>query len=116
MVLTYLVLHTYILSTMLIADNIIHLILSPYFNARLGTLMLSLSTADTSPCTGGVSSVIKLGGVQLGLVFVFKGGNVHVLNSSVHFARMVDNLVLKVQYFGHYKKTKHYSSIEKCSS
>jgi hypothetical protein len=41
----------------------------------------------------------KNGGLQLGLAFVFWGGNVHFLNSSVHFASMVDNLVCKVQYF-----------------
>ena len=40
-----------------------------------------------------------MGGVQLGLAFVFRGKSVHVLNSSVHFASMVDNLVFKVQYF-----------------
>ncbi len=39
------------------------------------------------------------GEVQLGLAFIFRGGNVHVLNSSVHFASMVDNLVFKVHYF-----------------
>jgi hypothetical protein len=75
------------------------LILSPYFNARLHTLMLALSRGDTSPCTGCVSPVIKIGGVQLGLAFIFRGGNVHVLNLSLHFASMVDNLVTKIQYF-----------------
>jgi hypothetical protein len=38
------------------------------------------------------------GGLQLGLAFVFRGGNMNVLNASVHFASMVDNLVFKVQY------------------
>ncbi len=58
----------------------------------------------------------KNGGVQLGLAFVFGGGNVHVVKSIVHFTSMVDNLVFNVQYFGHYKKTKCNNSVEKCSS
>jgi hypothetical protein len=56
------------------------------------------------------------GGVQLGLAFVFRGGNVHVLNSSVHFASMLDILVFTVQYFWTLQKTKWNSSVEKCSS
>ncbi len=56
------------------------------------------SMGDTSPCTGGVSLVIIMGvAVRLGLCF--EGRNVHVLNSSVHFASIVDNLKLKIQYF-----------------
>jgi hypothetical protein len=47
----------------------------------------------------------KNGGVQLGLAFIFRGGNVHVLNFSVHFASRVDNLVFEVQYFWTLKKT-----------
>ncbi len=43
-------------------------------------------------------------GVQLGPAFVFGGGNVHVLNSSVHFASMVVNLVVKAHYFLTLKK------------
>jgi hypothetical protein len=38
-------------------------------------------------------------GVHLGLAFVFRGEDAHVLNSSVHFAIMVDNVVFMVQYF-----------------
>jgi hypothetical protein len=35
------------------------------------------------------------GGVQLGFAFVFRGGNVHVLNSNVHFASMADKRLTK---------------------
>jgi hypothetical protein len=38
-------------------------------------------------------------GVQLGLAFVFRGENVHFLHSSVHFASMIDKIVLRVKYF-----------------
>ncbi len=54
---------------------------------------------DTSPCTGGVSLVIKMGGVQLGLTFVLRGGYVHFLHFSVHVTSMIANIVLKVKYF-----------------
>jgi hypothetical protein len=54
----------------------------------------------------GCVTINKNGGVQLGLAFVLGGVNVHVLNPSVHFASMVDNLVLKVQYFWTLKKLK----------
>ncbi len=64
---------------------------------------------------GGVTSN-KNGGVQLGLAFVFRWKNVHFMHFSVHFASMVDNIVLKVKYFWTLQKTKHYSTIEKCSS
>jgi hypothetical protein len=92
------------------------LILSPYFNGRLNTLMLAMTTGDTSPCTGGVSPVIKMWGVQLGLAFVLREKNTHNLISSVHIASMVDNLVLKEQYFWTLQKTKCYSSVGNCSS
>ncbi len=58
----------------------------------------------------------KNGGVQLGLAFVLRGKNTPVLHTSVHFASMIGNLVLKVEYFGTLKKTKCNSSVEKCSS
>ncbi len=75
------------------------LILSPHFNARLDALMLASSTADTSPCIGGMSVAINMGGVQLCLALVFRGGNVHFMHFSVLFASMVDNIVLKEKYF-----------------
>jgi hypothetical protein len=53
------------------------------------------------------------GGVELGLAFVLRGGNMHFLHSSVHFASMIDNIVLKELTFVHHKKTKCYSSVEK---
>ncbi len=31
--------------------------------------------------------------------FVFRGENVHFLHFSVHFASMIDKIVLKVKYF-----------------
>jgi hypothetical protein len=65
------------------------LILSPNFNARLDSLMLTLSTGDTSPCMGGGVTGNKNGGVQLGLAFIFRGGNVHFMHFSVHFASIV---------------------------
>ena len=46
----------------------------------------------------------KNGGVQLGLAFVFRGKNTPFLRTSVHFASMIGNLVLKVEYFGTLKK------------
>jgi hypothetical protein len=52
----------------------------------------------------GVSSN-KNGGVQLGLAFVLRGGNVHFMHFSLHFARMIDNIVLKVKYFWTLQKT-----------
>ena len=42
----------------------------------------------------------KNGGVQLGLAFVFRGKNTPFLRTSVHFASMIGNLVIKVDYFG----------------
>jgi hypothetical protein len=47
---------------------------------------------------GCVSSNIN-GGLQLGLAFVLRGGNVIFLHFSLHFANMIDNIVLKVKYF-----------------
>jgi hypothetical protein len=41
----------------------------------------------------------KNGGVQLGMAFVLRGKNTAFFSTSVHFAGMIDNLVLKVQYF-----------------
>jgi hypothetical protein len=91
------------------------LILSPHLYARLDSLMLALSTGDASPCTGGVTSN-KNGGLQLGLAFVLRRKNVYFLHLSVHFASMIDNIVRKVKYFWTLPKTKHYSSVEMCSS
>ena len=62
----------------------------------------------------------KNGGVQFGLAFVLRGGNTPFLRTSVHFASMIDNVVLEiVEYFWTLqknKKTKCNSSVEKCSS
>ncbi len=58
----------------------------------------------------------KNGGVQLGLAFVLRSKNTPFLHTSVHFASMIGNLVLKVEYFETLKKTKCNSSVEKCSS
>jgi hypothetical protein len=58
----------------------------------------------------------KNGGVQLGLDFVLRGKTVHFLHFSVHFARMIDDIVFKIQYFWTLQKTKCNSTVEKCSS
>ncbi len=47
----------------------------------------------------GCVSGNKNGGVQFGLVFVLRGGNTPFFRTSVHFASMIDNLVLKIEYF-----------------
>jgi hypothetical protein len=47
---------------------------------------------------GGVSG-IKNGGVQFGLAFVFRGGNTPFLQTSVHVASMIVNVVLDMEYF-----------------
>jgi hypothetical protein len=52
---------------------------------------------------GGVTSN-KNWGVQLGLAFVLRGKAVHFLHLSVHFASMIDNIVLKVKYFRRLQK------------
>jgi hypothetical protein len=75
------------------------LILCPQLNARLDTLILAPSMGDTSPFIGGVSPVIKMGGVQLGLAFVLRGKTVHFLHLSVHFASMIDNTAFNRKYF-----------------
>jgi hypothetical protein len=55
----------------------------------------------TPPCTGrGCVIGNKNGGVQLGLAFVLRGKNTPFLRTSVHFASMIVNLLLKVEYFG----------------
>ena len=41
----------------------------------------------------------KNGWVQLGLAFILRGKTVHFLHLSVHFASMIDSIVLKVKYF-----------------
>jgi hypothetical protein len=74
------------------------LILSPHFNSRLDTLLIALSTADASPCIGGAVSSNKNGGVQLGLAFILREGNLHFMHFSVYFASMINNIVLKVKY------------------
>jgi hypothetical protein len=33
------------------------------------------------------------------MAFILRGGNVHFLHFSVHFASMIDIIVLKVKYF-----------------
>jgi len=38
----------------------------------------------------------KNGGVQFGLAFVLRGGNTPFLRTSVHFASMIDNVVIKI--------------------
>jgi hypothetical protein len=61
----------------------------------------------------------KKGGVQFGLGFSLRGGNTPFLRTSVHFASMIDNVVLKIEFFWTLQKkqkNKCYSSVEKCSS
>ncbi len=59
----------------------------------------------------------KNGGVQFGLAFVLRGGNTSFLQTSVDFASVIDNGVLKIEYFWTLqKKKKCNSSVEKCSS
>ena len=41
----------------------------------------------------------KNGGVQFGLAFVLRGGNTPFLQTSVDFASVIDNVVLKIEYF-----------------
>ncbi len=43
---------------------------------------------------------------QLGLAFVIRRINAHVKYFSVHFASMIDSIVLKAKYFWTLKKTK----------
>ena len=82
-------------------------IFSPYFKARFHTLlMLTMSTAHTPPCTRGCVSDNKNGGVQFRLAFVLRGANTPFLQTSVHFASMIDNIVLKIEYFGTLPKNK----------
>jgi hypothetical protein len=52
--------------------------------------------------------------IRLGLCF--EGGNYAFFHLSVHFASMIDNIVLEVKYFWTLKKTKCYSTVDKCSS
>jgi hypothetical protein len=58
--------------------------------------------------------------LQFVLACVLRGGNTPFLRTSVHFASMIDNVVLKIEYFWSQekktKKKKCNSSVEKCSS
>ena len=47
-----------------------------------------------------------MGGVQFGLAFVLRGGNTPFLRTSVHFASMINNLVVKIEYFWTLQKNK----------